>query len=728
MPAKGEVEHHAGYGVALAILALLLIHATALIMIFSDVNLRTGQHGDDVHLRYPLTFDGATPPRAGDHGHSELWTDIKNNTDSTYSSQPPTMLFPKPTTVSHYPEHNSTTIIIPASEMPAMQDIVSIVVSKRHSGSRDAWHVSEYGPNIIRMPHTHKDIPKPFNSILSNQFALLTMWDNLVGMFKTFWGNAMGFHQMIREGLVDLRLHTDVIFLVHGWHGRTNDTEFFLSANRLLTRMIPSAAVVYVSWDPQGAMEPAADAILLARRINVTQFLYAVPSNMGIQCIGHSLGSYVCGSICRQYYYTGKGRCKRILGINAYEILSTDSSLISRIQSDTIRSDAEYVSIFSMGERYIRTVYKDADEYIVAKGISRGVSTCVNPFAWKFSLCTRGVKGREYCENFGANNVTFTSGLREDGSEICERLIPVMAVLQTLDVSSTYALLQLDPKRPSGMTAHISSVWNVYVLEKDYRYATYAKNEPVWYSTVLSVGPNGFTPAAVFAVLSRSDTPVIIRDAIQQRYSLWGNISMHSAFIEDSPTHFPSIDIRIQSPILGAFAWKGRVYSGPRIQIPVPEQAVVDYNCLPKDADHLCVSTKNVSSITIWRKLLLANYSFSILSIDDCLPYIPHMAVIWKHPAIEVATWRNITVTFHPSVQLMAMRFENVLTPRNYTLMTFHDVCRADEINSGIFFEYDWLGANMTIAVSKAGSYVLRWFFEMGIYEIPIAVYENERE
>ncbi len=33
MPAKDEVEHHAGYGVALAILALLLIHATALIMV-----------------------------------------------------------------------------------------------------------------------------------------------------------------------------------------------------------------------------------------------------------------------------------------------------------------------------------------------------------------------------------------------------------------------------------------------------------------------------------------------------------------------------------------------------------------------------------------------------------------------------------------------------------------------------------------------------------------------
>lgn len=33
MSSKGDVDHHAGYGVALAIIALLLVHATALIMV-----------------------------------------------------------------------------------------------------------------------------------------------------------------------------------------------------------------------------------------------------------------------------------------------------------------------------------------------------------------------------------------------------------------------------------------------------------------------------------------------------------------------------------------------------------------------------------------------------------------------------------------------------------------------------------------------------------------------
>lgn len=665
------------------------------------------------------------PSRKPLHGDS---LDIKTNEEHITLSSPRTST---KTTNENGHEKDSKDIKFsfstnrhPISVSPTT-DIVSIAVSHSNPMGGDTWQVSRNGPNTVHVPIYGKPILRLNGEELSTQIAHMSMWDELAGSFKTFAATAESFHMITTTHLFNKTLHKDVFFVVHGWHGITNDTHIFLSAVRLLTRMMPTSCIIYLSWESQGAIGTAADAILLARRVNITQFLSAMPSQLRIHRMGHSLGSYVCGSICRQYHSLMSGICKGILGINPYEVLFSAPDLYARMHVDTIRLDAEYVAIFATTSQYLSTSDSDADEYIIVNDAVFMNSVCANPYEWNIHLCTTGYGELKSCERFGAANVTTSPGVVEDGSQICLRMLPIIAVLQSLDLKSPYPLLRIAPPDASNEVTHLPSIWNIYVVGKDYRYSTYAKNDSLWYSSAICAGYTGFSIPSVFTVFAPPSISLRVRAAVQQSSTIYKNITIYSAFLKNTSRYYPTVTLETLGPILSAYAWRGRMHNSSYYPLPLPEQEIMEYKCTHIDRTYTCIPTDLIYATTVWRQIFSMGHIFPVYPSNNCLPYRPTNAIIWRRPVLEIGVWNNITASFQRNKQLMALTFENHNTATNTTVLTFHDVCRESKIRSVVYFEYDWLETSMNITVLIPGLYTLRWFFPFEIIEMPVRVSYN---
>ncbi|AEI00198.1 ORF759 protein [Gallid alphaherpesvirus 3] len=742
MSSKGDVDHHAGYGVALAIIALLLVHATALIMIFSDVKFRPVSQ--DLSTQYPSHkhYDDAYSPHMSgvDHGHSDVWTNTVNDpsgginsnlpgaksVEKIYPSVEPSTSHDKVSYGNAWGGDINTGSVSPSDDkaLPATvepsTDIVSIAITGSSLNGESSWRISKDGPRRVYTPHQTKRSPPQIDGTrLSTRTAYLSVWDEQEGIFKTFPANAAAFNLLDANQLEKAR--REVFFVVSVWHGNTNETRIFLSATRLLTRMMSTSLVVYLSWDSRGALGTTTDAAFLARSVNISQFLTAVPPHSQVRCMGHSLGMYTCGSICRQYNSVGTTRCKSILSIDPYGASSPESHVSSADSSNTIRFDADYVAIFATSKWHLNTSDSNADEYIIVDGLNAN-AVCVDPYEWSVLLCVSNRQRNAVCERFGANNVTTTGDPAEDGSETCMRILPILSVLQSLDKNSAYPLLRMDPPGASAAVPSLPSTWNIYVMGKDYRYSTYGKNESLWYSSAVHMGGPGFFPASVFTVFLPSGIPAVVSNVVQHSSISYGDVAVHSAFLTDRSLYYPRVMVQTSGPILSAYSWRARLHNDSLYLLPLPEQEIMQYKCAVAQGSYACSPTGPILTTVMWRSLLFAGRSSPVPPNGSCLTYIPANTIIRSRSPIEIGPRSIITASFQLSRQLMAMTLENHFTSTNRTLLTFHDVCHDTAMESDIYFEYNWLGASMNITILNPGLYTFRWFFPFEVFVMPVVV------
>lgn len=248
----------------------------------------------------------------------------------------------------------------------------------------------------------------------------------------------------------------DLVLLVHGFTN-ANETEKLLDFHY---RMTPDITVLMIDWrkDLNTIYGGFNNLLYLLRyyrasnfasSYNISDFLLNF-KNFRISCIGHSLGSHMCGSICRNIKKFGKW-CDRIVGLDVAGPLW--GSFYKKYSLN--KFDAKYVTFLMTTNQYgLRNEYL-AHEFITANIYGNHINEC--PTQGKFNATVCG-----FNKFYSYNCIDFSIGTGESSS--CAHTMPVLIFAKSLDVRTSLTLISLNSSN------NIISSWNGYSMSLDLRY------------------------------------------------------------------------------------------------------------------------------------------------------------------------------------------------------------------------------------------------------------------
>lgn len=310
---------------------------------------------------------------------------------------------------------------------------------------------------------------------------------------------------------------SDLIILVHGFT-QANETEILLEYH---SRMTPFATVLmldwrynldtsYSIWKLLSYMSNYYKAAHFATAYNLNGFLSNF-ENFTISCIGHSLGSHMCGSICRNLRNINNKSCDRIVGLDVASMGFWKNGELKDLK--LTRNDANYVVFLMTTKFYGIREESLAHEYITANIDGFHIDECPPRGKYITKLCAINVNYETVCVNFSIGNGESSS---------CAHTMPVLIFAKSMDIKSGLNLVSLDRNNKN----YVVSGWNGYVMSTDRRFNNVFPN---W----LSTNETGYVPRHM--VLVKTSYNVKKVSSIFGKFERVGNRSNEWViFIKDS--------------------------------------------------------------------------------------------------------------------------------------------------------------------------------------------------
>uniref|UniRef100_A0AAU0K7B6 Uncharacterized protein n=1 Tax=Anatid alphaherpesvirus 2 TaxID=3080522 RepID=A0AAU0K7B6_9ALPH len=631
----------------------------------------------------------------------------------------------------------------PVEDMPAAVDDqltsdkgLAITVANSYNASVTETLPTDRKGLVLNKPKAFKRHTPTPPKYLSTFAADLVLWNETGNTFRIVSCSNGVYDTLKTDGAFTGR-DTDLVLLFHGLSAPLSPHSYFLAVLRYVTRMMPSVPVLYVNWDAQGANSSSVtNATKYAWRTTVAPLLAKVNATATrLHCIGHSIGSFACAAVCRQFFNATGVRCARIVAMDPYDIIDEEEGLREWVRLRTLRRDANYVVYFVSNRRQLKGNDTEADEYITSTSLAETSEICHNGDDWGVDVCGTNFNGRRVCEYAGHENITGSYEHWGNGSVTCARMLTPVQFMRTLDVHAALPMIRINPMASSPIVGMMPSVWNGYSIDKDYRFTTYSRNESMWYMYATVQNNTGLDPVFVLTFIVPSDSPAVVRSAMYSTKTMYHNISVYSAFVRGSEmSGLPaSVTVDTAGPIMAAYVWGGRAYDGANTSIPMTSQFMTPYDCKaqPESSHNYVCSPSgapNVSTPAYRTQMLAADGSITVPPKSGCLPYPPPTVggITWKRQGVSVEANTVLSVKYSHSRQLMAVLLESHEEPRNNTtLMTFYDACD-DASLQNVRFQYDWLTASMNVTLSTPGNYTLKWLFLYETLEVPIEVTEKK--
>lgn len=371
-------------------------------------------------------------------------------------------------------------------------------------------NVTVIGPKSIT-----KQAPGPFDTSRDAANADL-WWYGSHGLFQPFKFHKMPckpgvYRRMWDHGILRQGRESNIIFLVHGWHGVQSSFKMFFPMLRFHQKLTPSAAVILVDWGVQGSDQLVlAHAATSSVQLNITDFLVDIdPKKSKVHCIGHSLGGHACAAICRSYYNLHQTKCQRIVALDPASIpFKHNSPWQELIDRRVSKHDADYVAVFLTNRNLMGLHDFVGDEYIMTNGHGYNSYNCPSIGKWWGRVCAQNYAGLEVCEKMDVGTM-MNSAIIPHTKDSCSHMMALPEFMKSLDVRTGFSLLRFEGNPPkSHHKGHLPSVWNGYVVSKDYRYDTFFNSETIVYSTHLDTYGIQLKPAySVTALISRGCQP-----------------------------------------------------------------------------------------------------------------------------------------------------------------------------------------------------------------------------
>ncbi|AID52698.1 lipase [Falconid herpesvirus 1] len=584
------------------------------------------------------------------------------------------------------------------------------------------------GRGVIRnLPHTRANkTARRFPSDLSEHPPKLFWWCEDKNDFVEY----SDYDALQTAGAFDYDRDKNIIFLVGGWQQQQNDSHsFFKAALRYHARMTPKASLLYVDWDNIGANSTKLyDAYAAAWRVNLTEFLTNVSINgSSVHCIGYSVGTYVCTTICRQYFNVSGYRCDRIVAIDHRDEIAVNATLEKRALTRTLRNDAKYVAALRSTWSNMNVTDEEVHEYITIPNITANSKICDNKSSWGIDVCGLNFYGQRFCEYFGHENFTF------EDDHTCTKFIGLIEFLRTLDVNGALPLIQMYPGFPHPVGSAVPSVWSAYTLGRDYRYKSYVSNHSVWYMGNFGVNGTSIFPVYTFQVVASTATDATILGGAYEVKKKHGLFSVTAAFVQGSRSYLPENVTILTNNTRGAhlmstYATAAKAYVGMLHDVPMTSEWIAPYYCSTKSNGFDCTqpwyATGFHTSIPVYRRQLrVMDKHVPIPPKKGCLPYKPpnEIQISWRREEINIAVGQNVTISPAYEAHSQAVVLENAETKTTVPLITFYDVCDMSA-KSDVYFDLDWKRMNLTLHFPNAGFFVVRWYFVYERLDVVVSV------
>lgn len=275
------------------------------------------------------------------------------------------------------------------------------------------------------------------------------------GSLLNYTLNSDTFSNLKNEGMI--KGH-NLILLVHGFT-RADETVKLMEFHSLMT---PNETVLMIDWRTDidnyyswwymvFYLRNYYRAAWFAVKFEINDFLMNFKT-FEISCIGHSLGSHMCASICRNFRSYSKRQCARIVGL---DIASMGFWRNGELKSFKLsKADARYVvgvmttNFYGLRDPYI------AHEYITSNINGKHIEECPSSGKFNATVCGTNIAYETFCMDFSIGTGEATS---------CAHTMPVLIFAQSLDIYSSFTVLALDKFNKVRQV----SGWNGYVMSTD---------------------------------------------------------------------------------------------------------------------------------------------------------------------------------------------------------------------------------------------------------------------
>lgn len=317
----------------------------------------------------------------------------------------------------------------------------------------------------------------------------------------------------------------NLILLIHGFT-KANETVSLLDFHYHMT---PNDTVLMVDWRKDinnyykwylffMYLRNYYKAAHFAANFEMNDFLNNFQSKT-ISCIGHSLGSHMCGSICRNFSTFSGKNCSRIVGLDVASMGFWKKGELSHKRLSI--SDANYVAAIMTTKFYGMKESAIAHDYITANIDGDHIVECPEEGKYNATVCGTNIALERYC-------VDFSIGTGESAS--CAHTMPVLIFAKSLDVEVGLSVVSLE----KYSYHRLISGWNGYTMSVDRRSKGVFPN---WIST----NETGFIPKSMLLVKVKENYSSVYCRGFNRFEKVGGGINEWVSF-----HNFPMMDRTIE--------------------------------------------------------------------------------------------------------------------------------------------------------------------------------------
>nr|WMQ77638.1 ORF19 [Zoothera dauma adenovirus] len=578
------------------------------------------------------------------------------------------------------------------------------------------------------------------------------VFNNQENRFDHFSATADGFLWLMHYKYLTEQ-HTDIIFLIHGWHAHHSSQEIFTQLLRMHTKMTPKAAVIYVNWEKNGANDfEIGNAAYASVRLNMEGFLKSI-KNRNVHCIGHSLGAHACSAICRKYreVHEFNTQCKRIVALDPASVMFKHNSGWPTTQLRVNKYDADYVVALLTNRNFMGLADLVADEYIKTNLEGWHSESCPSTLGgWKGEVCCTSYYGLRHCEYFDIGKM-LNSRFIPHTKDSCSHLMAPIYFAKYLDIHTAIPIYKAPPTHPTEHREYLQSAWNSYVTSKDYRLNTYYDTVTIAYSFLL----NGKTlhPADHLIVVTKhSSTYNMVKSAWSEHFNQYTseNFDITMLQIKDQ-WYIDRIWIESKTPIMhaklvSANGYKESGYTTGN-QSPMPTLHIKHFNCrltISKTGRHECTVYK-VSSEPAYRSMLTIDHRDTPVppAYGQCLPpgTYDRTRIPGQHIQLRTDELRSIHYPdqYHKTDTTLQFFYAEIQNYHNLNesawrcemnilLASYWDGCANLTEEIGFKYRIDRKNRFFDVQFSKPGKYILNLYFQHEMLSHTITVTAPKQE